>query len=569
MDQPFCRRCVSTGRKCDGYMQEPSSTTAPAGNGAFCGRGVLLQSQQLPEVSQHRPRYIVSSLGCPLRLPSAEAEEYSALSFFDVKTLPGLNGCRKSPSWTRTLAYFANTVSCVHHAAVAVGALHRAYISPKGTGALNGRDRGGNVSNFALQHYNLAISHLLKSSGRSNNAPRDAAVTLLVCYLFTCFDNLAGNHTQAFGHLRSGITLLNESWQELKKTRQETQLSSDDQALLKEITEQFRHLDAQAASFLLGWSVKIEDEANEIKKPQCRIGPVDIRLSSLSEAAGQLAGLIPKVTELRHWEIETISKNHVGTKEDATDVAALRQFLRRQAELVCQLEEWYIAFSMLLPSDPEKMCGWDGHLARMLQLHYMITSALLNVPAGLGEMACDGSLPKFKKIVALASTIADKCSAVLESCVQKESNREPSFTPEMVLIPVLYLIGTKCRDPLLRREIISILRRNPRREGVWDSLTAARVLEGVMHIEEGPDVTDFELGLKTMADIPLHRRISEIHWGPYNGQFGSENSRMTVWYELCPTGAEKDGAQSLHVPKHGIALENCGLSTVFCPVNTG
>lgn len=523
-------------------MHDSSTTTAPAGNGASCGSDVHPHSRQLSDVPQHNLGHIAQSLGCPLHLPSAEVEECSALSFFDVKTLPGLNGCRKSPSWTRTLTFFANTVRCVHHAAVAVGSLHRAYISrDRAACGLRGHGHsgGGNVSNFALHHYNLAISHLLKSSGRSNNTPGDAAVTLLVCYLFTCFDNLAGNHTQAVEHLRSGITLLNESRKEMKTSRQKTQPSSD-QTLLSQITEQFRHLDAQAASYLLGWSRQLpEDDVDEVEKHQCRVGPADIRMSSLTQAAGQLEALIPKTIELRCWEVETISRNQVTQKNSPTNVAALRQFLRRQAELVCQLEEWYFAFTMLLPQDPEKMCAWDGHLVRMLQLHYMTTSVFLDLPAGQGEMACDSALPQFKKIVALASTIANKCSTMSESCVQKESNSEPSFTLEMVLIPAVYITGTKCRDPLLRREIISILRRNPRREGVWDSITAAKILERVMQIEEGEDAMDFESGLKGMADIPLERRITEIHWGPYNGQFGPFNNCMSVRYELYPSEGEK------------------------------
>ncbi|XXG99325.1 hypothetical protein Hte_005662 [Hypoxylon texense] len=546
MGRPYCQRCVSTGRKCEGYMQD-SATTAPAGNGASYGSDVLPQlpqSQRRSEVPQSSPGHIAPGLRCPLHLPSAEAEESSALRFFDIKTLPGLNGCRKSPSWTRTLTFFANTVSCVHHAAVAVGSLHRAYIfRDRAVCRLHwrGYGSGGNVNPFALHHYNLAISHLLKSSGGSNNTPGDAAVTLLVCYLFTCFDNLAGNHTQAFGHLRSGITLLNESRKEMKTMKQKTQLSSSP-TLLDQITEQFRHLDAQAASFLLGWSRQLpEDDAEEVEKPQRRVGLADIRMSSLTQAAGQLEGFIPKVIELRRWEVETISQNPAGEKDGGpTDVTALRQFLRRQAELVCQLEKWYIGFTMLLTQDPEKMCTWDGHLVRMLQLHYMTISAILNVPAGQGEMGCDSALPQFKKIVALASTIANKCSGMWESCVQKESDREPSFTLEMVLIPAVYIVGAKCRDPLLRREIISILRQHPRREGVWDSITAARILERAMQIEEGEeDAKDFESGLKTMADIPLERRITEIHWGPYNGQFGHSDTCLSVRFELRPLGDEK------------------------------
>jgi hypothetical protein len=41
----------------------------------------------------------------------------------------------------------------------------------------------------------------------SGNSTERTAITLLVCYLFTCFDHLAGNYVQAVKHLRGGVEL--------------------------------------------------------------------------------------------------------------------------------------------------------------------------------------------------------------------------------------------------------------------------------------------------------------------------------------------------------------------------
>jgi hypothetical protein len=41
----------------------------------------------------------------------------------------------------------------------------------------------------------------------SGNSTERIAITLLVCYLFTCFDHLAGNYVQAVKHLRGGVEL--------------------------------------------------------------------------------------------------------------------------------------------------------------------------------------------------------------------------------------------------------------------------------------------------------------------------------------------------------------------------
>jgi hypothetical protein len=51
-------------------------------------------------------------------------------------------------------------------------------------------------------------------------------------------------------------------------------------------------------------------------------------------------------------------------------------------------------------------------------------------------------------------------------------------------IPPLFFAATRCRDPSIRRQAITILHHSRRRERVWDSCAAARVAERVMAIEE-------------------------------------------------------------------------------------
>lgn len=388
---------------------------------------------------------------------------------------------------------------------------------------------------FSLYHYNLAINQLLRSSGRTTDGVTDTVVTLLVCYLFTCFDNLAGNHSQAFRHLRSGITLLNETWTAMKNARNAPHPSSG-QELIRQVTEQFRHLDMHAATFLLEWAPQVlpEDGMDEARESRCEVGPIDIRLYSLNQAADRLESLIPKVMGLRRWESQFVSDSKQGiTESSPVYMATLRKFLNWQIQMIGQLEEWSTGFTMLLKKGSDQMCISDRRLVQMMQLHYIVVSTFLFMSAAESEMAYDGVLSQFKTAVSLASALASNPATVCEGQLQDISNTEPSFTLEMGIVPALYLVGIKCRDPLTRREIISILRKNPRREGVWDSVSAAKILERVMEIEEGDDRLGFELGLKGMADIPLDRRMSRIHWGPNNGLFGPAGSRMAVGYELC------------------------------------
>jgi hypothetical protein len=60
---------------------------------------------------------------------------------------------------------------------------------------------------------------------------------------------------------------------------------------------------------------------------------------------------------------------------------------------------------------------------------------------------------------------------------------QPSFTFEMGVIPPLYFVAAKCRDPTIRRRALSLLKKAPRRESSWSALPT-RVVEKTIALEE-------------------------------------------------------------------------------------
>jgi hypothetical protein len=79
----------------------------------------------------------------------------------------------------------------------------------------------------------------------------------------------------------------------------------------------------------------------------------------------------------------------------------------------------------------------------------------------------------------------------------------------MGYIPPLYLVAIKCRDPITRREAISILEETNGREGLWDARLHARVARRWMEVEES-SVLIYE-GAKTvyMEPGPMMRMIAD------------------------------------------------------------
>ena len=52
------------------------------------------------------------------------------------------------------------------------------------------------------------------------------------------------------------------------------------------------------------------------------------------------------------------------------------------------------------------------------------------------------------------------------------------------IVVALFLVATRCQHRLARREAIALLRKHPRREGLWDSEMAANVAQWFVDIEE-------------------------------------------------------------------------------------
>ncbi|KAI1181664.1 hypothetical protein F5B17DRAFT_254976 [Nemania serpens] len=443
--------------------------------------------------------------------------------------------------------FFSQTVVCIRHAAIALGAIHRAYIcdpeSVRNYQLPNGRHDN---KTFALYHYNIAIRSLLHSRARSSSSIANTSITLLVCYLFTCFDSLSGSDMQAFRHLRSGIEVLAETQKALHETASDSGFSGCDE-LIRQITEQFRRLDGQAVTFLMDWLPQLTPDSmtsNYHYAIPYIEGPLYLRFDSLEQAADYLQNLVTRTLTFHHWN-EIYPSPNEGPKAYLGPLPTARATERRN-QLLSQLEGWSLGFAAL-NSNPVNMSHTGQRLASMLLLHYNMSHLFLSAYTAGGEMSYDAFMPQFQTAISLAAALAnvpptvpnhheaDDRSSVFDL---SPDAREPSFTLEMGIIPTLYLAGLKCRDPSLRRQVLRILRHTHRRETVWDSFATAHVVQRVMEIEEGWLFAErnVEMGAVAVeaADIPLERRVLATHWSPV-----CRGPKCIVTFELCSPDPEK------------------------------
>lgn len=505
-------KCQSTGRACDGYGEMPyvlktdiASSHYQDNNakGAECydryrpgGTICAYQSKQWHAKSHD---LISHHLGPLMVLPATGSTQTEAMCFFEYISIKHLNEYRPNETWRETLMFFSQTVPAVRYAAIALALVSRSYLDRDSMD----RVHQPSPNKDALFYYNRAIQLLLNQE--SGDSDETTAITLLVCYLFTCFDHLAGNYVQAMKHLRGGVELSrNIDKTILNNNTYDDTKSSAVHTLIRQVTRQIRRLDVQAATFLVDWT---PIDVQEAVVPDLLL--FNSTFGSLDQAADRLQILVAQVMGLRNAEQETY---FTGEMPPPPPPSIKNNILR-------ELETWSNLFDNMLQQGNSHETDAEAYpLIPLLRLQYTIAWTLLSSYGSGREMEYDNFLPQFQQCV----TLADDLVAAHE---RYSGSLKPTFTPEIGVLPVLYIIGVKCRHPMLRRKVLSILRRQPIREAIWDSISVARIIERVIEIEEcGSEKKEM---IRSMEQIAVWQRVEALSW------IQESAVRVDITYTFC------------------------------------
>ncbi|RKL36494.1 hypothetical protein BFJ70_g7424 [Fusarium oxysporum] len=164
---PRCKRCLTTGRTCTGYIAPPP--------GSFSWTSLLRTK--------------------PQTLPITNTKEVRSLSFFHHVVAPVLSGPFDGSFWTYFVVQMAQSEPAARHAVLAISSLFESFEPTKESVA----------DEFAIMHYNKAISIL------THDTKPCIDTVLLVCTLFICIEFLRGNQEAAITHASHGVQLLNSA----------------------------------------------------------------------------------------------------------------------------------------------------------------------------------------------------------------------------------------------------------------------------------------------------------------------------------------------------------------------
>jgi hypothetical protein len=170
----------------------------------------------------------------------------------------------------------------------------------------------------------------------------------------------------------------------------------------------------------------------------------------------------------------------------------------------------------------------------VLQLHVLSTYVSFNVerlPPN-NRSRWDEFMPQIKEMVALGEKIVSYTSPD-----DVHGGQATSFCLDMGFIIPLYNVASQCRDPIIRRKIIALLRSTSRQEGLWNSFLIAKAAERIMEIEESElgdmqaciDGPDQVRSLSIRPILELDEKGGRLQ---YIRQGGGDNARVKVVEEV-------------------------------------
>ncbi len=162
------------------------------------------------------------------------------------------------------------------------------------------------------------------------------------------------------------------------------------------------------------------------------------------------------------------------------------------------LEAWLHTFDAFLAETLPELESESLRAARFLKVYYHVSVIVIDAYLSPDEVIFDGHIDRFKEIVNLAAQ-------TLQSTGATGHQAKLNFSFDLGICPALYLASSRCRDPIIRRTAIALLRFS-HRESSWYADHTARSAQRIMEIEES------DIGLvESCKDVPEKNRIRKVY----------------------------------------------------------
>jgi len=495
-EKPYCKRCTDTGRKCDGYAVQPERKTVKSATPL--DRAVVPSTQKRPSLTTTSASNRAVRRLAPAKLivdaaflsPAVSGEESPWIEFFSMRTGPALSNVLSHSFWSFDLPQLSASEPAIRHALIALSSAHARF---EADAANNQIVQNAIDPNFVLRHYNEAIKQLKIHLSRD---PGSLDIAMLCCLLFISLECIYGNRILVIDHLQNGLNMLRSSL--VQDGGKEASSNTIAKSIRQEVRPLFHRLDSQTT--LMGFSGSSlfyhMDKLLTLSVPRS-FDSFEHAKSSLDLLVASSLGFIRSI--------------HDGKHAEAGSVSLTGRTL--QIHLLSEFSIWKNSMANFVKSC-KTLTEDDYKIEKSLRIQHTASFIWLARCTELEESGFDAYLPEFASIVKWSRALITPSSEPREPCLHTRLaalsvTNVPRFSLNMGYIPPLYLVAIKCRDPITRREAISILEETNGREGLWDARLHAKVARRLLEVEEA-SVLIFE-GAKSvyMEPGPMMRMIAD------------------------------------------------------------
>ncbi|PWY79247.1 hypothetical protein BO70DRAFT_363006 [Aspergillus heteromorphus CBS 117.55] len=580
--RPACLRCTSTDRPCDGYRDPPALTPTSSSSSSY----PTTATAKLPPKPIARSRPLLTR---PLSIPAYHLfpcdQERRSFQFFLTRTVPQLAGDFECAFWERLLLQSVHQEPAIRHVTVALGSLHESFEQDADAGPFPGglaaarssrththtraetemeMETGTGTASFALRQYLRGMRCLMPMSGSGREVPLD--VCLISCVLFACFEAMRGHYGPAITHITSGLNILSEL---RTTTSTPTSNSSVTSTSLSVGRTPYVPIDILCGLFTR-LQAQIIVTIHRIGAARCNLWPtltIDLHqpiiFHSLADARETLEIYTyyyrQRSTELQYPNPGTDPTTSPSpspnpnlaavTLRDTCLIllsrwsAALDDFLRarslghapltareRRAVAVLQLRKIDCVVALDSLQDAGKVeagdhVQWDRY-CKFFERMVVLGEGIVGEDGGLNSPSLSSPFSSPE-----STTRETGMKTETEPEMTKSKPKKKTFSLDLGIISGMFNVAVRCRDPVIRRRAVRVLRASAVREGVWDSVVVAAVAEKWIEIEEEG------LGVvASCADVPAGARLAD-----FLPVFDGEESSALVYFRRAEAKAMDEG----------------------------
>ncbi|KAG9233750.1 hypothetical protein BJ875DRAFT_463385 [Amylocarpus encephaloides] len=427
-EKPFCKRCLASNLQCEGY--EPTAVLA-----------IRRRASPINKITIHRPP--------PNNLFDTD-QEYRHFKIFHEETALQLTGCHDLDIWTNIVPQVSEIEPSIRHAVTAIGALN---LRTSEQSKIEDVKTTSQRQAFAYRQYSKALVGVRKSIMKGGMNIRS---TLLACILFATFESLHGNAISMTSQVGLGIKLIADHMS-----------GSNPEPIDEVILEIF---------------TVVEIEAGALKRS---FGGLKIYLNPdyLSDVIGpEIPEQFATIREARVKIMLTVSRalSWMYAQEDSDEDRGDSQLYlpgpkyAQLCRILTELRRWNSAYTPIFEAAWCSPKPYVLKAAVMVRAHYLSYYLWLATAAPDSTTYYESYTKQLTEIVTLIRIIfADPTPA-------------ESFTLDTRVVIPLTVVGWRYKHRGLRREILDVIPRVPKRGGgVFHTVVIGKVIEWMIELEEG------------------------------------------------------------------------------------